>query len=313
MAVLSIQHREPQYEGQTKTKLGNTDARKAVYKLIKEKLTDYLLENPNNAKSIINKIITTCRGRLAAEKAKEQVVRKDYLQNKFNLFGKLSDCRSKNAEETELFLVEGDSAGGNAKTGRDSYFQAILPLKGKVLNVEKTSVQKVVSNKEIQSIFTAIGVSIGVKIDLTKTRYGKIIIMTDADVDGSHIRILLLTLFFRYFKDLIVNEQIYIAQPPLYKISYKKEIIYLYNEKELNHQRAILADTKFSLQRYKGLGEMNPDQLWKTTMNPQQRHIRLVTIEDAATANQIIVDLMGEEVDKRKTFINDNAKLAKLI
>ena len=313
IGVLSIQHTNPQFEGQTKTKLGNSDAGKAVYASVKDSLWNFLMENPEGAKQIIGKIIISCKGRQAAERAKNEVTRKNLIDNQFKLFGKLSDCRSKKAEETELFIVEGDSAGGSAKLGRDNYYQAILPLRGKILNVEKNKMVKMIGNREIQSIFTAVGFNHALNLDLNNVRYSKIIIMTDADVDGSHIRILLLTLFYRYLKELIINGFIYVAQPPLYKISFNRKNLYLYSDEELKAKKQELQGTKFTVQRYKGLGEMNPEQLWTTTMDPESRHMRKITIDDATEANQVITNLMGDDVLKRKKFIEDSSAQKSLL
>ena len=282
--------------------------------MVYSKVKEYFLENPENAKAIIAKISLTYKSRQAALQAKENTRRKTVLDNMFNLPGKLTDCQTKNNDIAELFLVEGDSAGGSAKMGRDRYFQAILPLKGKVLNVEKVHPNKVYANNEILSIFTVIGTDVKEKCNLSKIRYNKIIIMTDADVDGSHIKILLLTLFYRYLKPLIKNGNVYLARPPLYKVQQNKKIKYCYSEFELNNIKKELessSDSKIRIQRYKGLGEMNPDQLWETTMNPENRIISCVSIEDATDANNICETLMGDNIEERKNFIKSNAKYTK--
>ncbi len=310
-AVISVKVAEPQFEGQTKTKLGNSEVRTAVETLLNEKLYDFLDENPSIAKKIIEKSMAAARAREAARNARELTRRKNALESN-SLPGKLADCSSKNPEECEIYLVEGDSAGGSAKQGRDRNFQAILPLKGKILNVEKARLDKLYSNDEIKTIILALGTGIGSEdFDISKLRYDKIIIMTDADVDGSHIRTLLLTFFFRYMNELVQKGKIYIAQPPLYKIKNGKSEKYAYSEAEKD---AILKEIseeqrkKIGLQRYKGLGEMNPEQLWDTTMNPETRTVLQVNVENAIDADHIFTTLMGDEVEPRRRFIEENAQ-----
>ena len=309
IAIISIKHPDPQFEGQTKSKLGSSDARKAVAGIMSEGLDRFLLENPNAAKIIIEKALMAQRARVAAKKAREATRRKSPL-DALGFASKLADCRSKEASKAEIYIVEGDSAGGSAKQGRDSEFQAILPLRGKVLNVEKTRLDRALQNKEILSMIQAFGTGIGEEFDVSKLRYHKIIIMTDADVDGAHIRTLLLTFLFRYLKPLVEQGYIYIAQPPLYKVQYGRSINYAYSDKELD---IILSenDGRPSIQRYKGLGEMNPDQLWETTMDPAERTLLQVTLEDAIKADQVFSMLMGDDVESRKQFINENAEYVK--
>jgi DNA gyrase subunit B len=324
-AVLSVKVAEPQFEGQTKTKLGNSETRSAVEMLVGEKLADYLEENPSVGKKIIEKCTRAAEAREAARKARELARRKNALDT-LNLPGKLADCSITDPEHCEIYIVEGDSAGGSAKQGRDRKFQAILPLKGKILNVEKARINRILENNEIKAIISAIGAGIGAEFNKDKARYGKIILMTDADVDGSHIRTLLLTFIYRYMKDLITSGKIYIAQPPLYKIKKGKEDFYAFNEKERDE---ILKRLKVNgkengkgseedknikgvnISRYKGLGEMNPEQLWETTMNPESRTVLQVTIESAAAADKIFETLMGDEVEPRREFIEKNAKYVK--
>lgn len=309
-AVISIKIGEPQFEGQTKTKLGNSEARSAVETLVNEKLFDFLEEHPAVAKAIIEKCSNAARAREAARQARELTRRKSSLESN-SLPGKLADCSSNDPKECEIYLVEGDSAGGSAKQGRDRRFQAILPLKGKILNVEKARLDKILSNDEIKTLITALGTGIGSDdFNMDKLRYDKIIIMTDADVDGSHIRTLLLTFFYRYMKELIQQGKIYIAQPPLYKIKNSNEEFYAYDEEQRNlYLEKINADeNKVSIQRYKGLGEMNPEQLWETTMNPETRTILQVSIENAMEADHIFTILMGDDVPPRKKFIEENAQ-----
>lgn len=308
-AIISIKHPDPQFEGQTKAKLGSSDARRVVGSIMGEGLERFLLENPSAAKIIIEKALMAQRARLAAKKAREATRRKSPLDS-LGFASKLADCRSRDAEKTEIYIVEGDSAGGSAKQGRDSEFQAILPLRGKVLNVEKTRIDKALQNKEILSMIQAFGTGIGEEFNIENLRYKKIIIMTDADVDGAHIRTLLLTFFFRYLKQLIEQGNIYIAQPPLYKVQVGKSIQYAYQEKDLDR---ILSEMggKPSLQRYKGLGEMNPDQLWETTMDPETRTLLQVSIDDAIEADRVFTMLMGDDTDSRKVFINENAEYVK--
>ena len=312
-AVVSVKLTEAQFEGQTKGKLGNSEMRTILYSLVTEKLEEYLEENPAVGKAILEKAMAAYRAREAARKAREATRRKGLLEGS-TLPGKLADCQEKNAEFTELYLVEGDSAGGSAKQGRNSRFQAILPLRGKVLNVEKTRLDKVYSNQSLIPIIQALGCGIGEEFDIAKLRYGKIIIMADADVDGSHIRILLLTFFFRHMRKLVEEGHIYFAQPPLYKI-YKKgskygNERYAYTEEEKEAIVAELGGVNIEADRYKGLGEMDPDQLWETTMDPATRTILRVTIEDAIACDEMFSILMGDKVEPRREFIEQNAKFA---
>ncbi|WP_267405477.1 MULTISPECIES: DNA topoisomerase (ATP-hydrolyzing) subunit B [unclassified Chryseobacterium] len=317
-AVVSVKVMEPQFEGQTKTKLGNSEVSGAVDKIVGEMLTNFLEENPNEAKLIVQKVVLAAKARQAAKKAREMVQRKSPMGGS-GLPGKLSDCSSKNPAESEIFLVEGDSAGGTAKQGRDRFFQAILPLRGKILNVEKSMLHKVYDNEEIKNIYTALGVSVGTEEDskalnMAKLRYHKIVIMTDADIDGSHISTLILTFFFRYMKELIENGYIYIAQPPLYLLKRGNKKQYAYNEKEREQFTLEMSpDGKgVEIQRYKGLGEMNPEQLWETTLNPEHRILKQVTIDNAVEADSVFSMLMGDEVPPRREFIEKNAKYAKI-
>ena len=344
--VISVKIREPQFEGQTKAKLGNTEAKTAVEAVMNEGFLIFLEEHPKDAEAIIGKCLLAARARNAAKIARDSILRKGALEG-FTLPGKLADCSSRSAEESELFIVEGDSAGGSAKQGRDRHTQAILPLRGKVLNVERARLDKILTNNELKSLIIALGTNIGEQFDLSKLRYHRIVIMTDADVDGAHIRTLLLTFFYRHFPDLIHNSHIYIAQPPLYSLKYGKEMQYAYNDEE---KTKILADLekkrndkaevknkakkteedeeianeekneegetetitvggmKINIQRYKGLGEMNPEQLWETTMDPTRRIMKQVTVEDAHLANETFEILMGENVESRKKFIQTHAK-----
>ena len=316
--VLSVKVHEPQFEGQTKTKLGNSEVRGAVEQVVNEKLSSYLEENPSVARVIIEKAIQAARARIAARKARELVRRKTALEGSV-LPGKLADCSINDPSVCELYLVEGDSAGGSAKQGRDRAFQAILPLRGKILNVERARMDKILSNEEIRTIIAAIGTGIGEEdFSVKNARYGKIIIMTDADVDGAHIRTLLLTFFYRHMRQLIEEGMVYIAQPPLYRVAKGKEEYYAYSDEERDQllQRLGGGNGKGDarnvvVQRYKGLGEMNPDQLWKTTMDPQTRTILQVTLEDAVLADQIFSTLMGEDVEPRRRFIEENAQYVK--
>ena len=309
--IISCKHPNPQFEGQTKTKLGNSEVRKIADNVFTAGFERFLFENPEEAKLIIEKAMTAARARLAAKKARELTRRKNALEIS-SLPGKLADCSSKDASESEIYIVEGDSAGGSAKQGRDSRTQAILPLRGKILNVEKSRLDKILANNEIRSMITAFGTGIGEDFDISKLRYNKIVIMTDADVDGAHIRILLLTFFYRYLKPLVENGHIYIAQPPLYKITHGKEVKYVYSDEQLeNYLKELNPDVKKDIQRYKGLGEMNPEQLWETTMNIDNRTLLKVSIEDAIIADQILDALMGEEVPPRREFIEKNAKFVK--
>ncbi|MCL6452863.1 MAG: DNA topoisomerase (ATP-hydrolyzing) subunit B [Alicyclobacillus sp.] len=306
-AIISVKVTEPQFEGQTKTKLGNSEVRGIVESLFGEKFQIFLDENPAVARKIIEKSVTAARAREAARKARELTRRKSALEVS-SLPGKLADCSSKDASVCELYLVEGDSAGGSAKQGRDRNFQAILPLRGKIINVEKARLDKILNNNEIRAIITALGTGIGEDFDITKARYHKIVIMTDADVDGSHIRILLLTLFYRFMKPLIDAGYVYIAQPPLFKITKGKSIRYAYNDKELERILQEIGRNGVALQRYKGLGEMNPEQLWETTMDPEVRTLLQVTTEDAMEADLIFTMLMGDKVEPRREFIEEHAK-----
>ncbi len=312
-AVVSVKVKEPQFEGQTKTKLGNSEVTGIVQSMVNESLSTFLEENPQVAKNILEKSISAARAREAARKARELVRRKTALETT-TLPGKLADCSSKNPEECEVYIVEGDSAGGSAKQGRDRKFQAILPLWGKMLNVEKARADKIYGNDKLNPVILAVGAGIGADFDVTKIRYGKVIIMADADVDGAHIRTLLLTFFFRYMRPLIENGNVYLAQPPLYKLSKKgMEDIYCYTDEDLEKQYKILEEKgitrdQLGLQRYKGLGEMNPEQLWETTMNPETRILVKVTMEDAIKADGIFTLLMGDDVSPRRDFIEQNAK-----
>ena len=307
VAIISIKIREPQFEGQTKAKLGNPEARTAVESVVAEALMEYLERYSQDAKAIIEKNLLAAKARKAAKAAKETVLRKSAFEG-LTLPGKLADCASKKPEESELFIVEGDSAGGSAKTARNRFNQAILPLRGKILNVEKSRIDKMLLNKEIKSLVVALGTAIADQFNLNKLRYHKIIIMTDADVDGAHIRTLLLTLFYRYFKEIIDNGYLYIAQPPLYRIQKGKEVVYVYsNEEKEKVIKKFGGEDNLNIQRYKGLGEMNPEQLWETTMNPETRFLKRVTIEDAVEADKIFDILMGENVEPRKKFIQTHA------
>ena len=313
-AVISVKVMEPQFEGQTKTKLGNKEVTGAVDQAVGEMLSNYLEENPNMAKQIVQKVLLAAQARNAARKAREMVQRKNVLSGS-GLPGKLADCSDKDPYKCEIFLVEGDSAGGTAKQGRDRFFQAILPLRGKILNVEKAMQHKVFENEEIKNMYTALGVTIGTEDDtkalnLEKLRYHKIVIMTDADVDGSHIATLILTFYFRYMKELIESGYLYIATPPLYLVKKGKEQQYCWSDAERDSMLEKLKGA--SIQRYKGLGEMNAEQLWDTTMNPDTRTLRQVTIDSAAEADRIFSMLMGDEVPPRRAFIEQNAKYAKI-
>jgi DNA gyrase subunit B len=318
-AVISVKVQEPQFEGQTKTKLGNSEAMGAVDQAVGEALNNFLEEHPREAKLIVNKVILAAQARLAARKAREMVQRKNVLSGT-GLPGKLADCSSADPEICELYLVEGDSAGGSAKQGRDRTFQAILPLRGKILNVEKAQEHRIYENEEIKNMITALGVSFGTvdddkALNMVKLRYHKIVIMTDADVDGSHIRTLILTFFFRYMKDLIENGYVYIALPPLYLVKKGKEERYCWTEEERDAIVKELGqgkDDSVGVQRYKGLGEMNPEQLWSTTMDPARRSLKLVSIESAAEADHLFSMLMGDEVAPRREFIEKNAKYARI-
>ena len=329
-AVISVKVAEPQFEGQTKTKLGNSETKSAVETLVGEKLAEHLEENPAIGKKIIEKCLRAAEAREAARKARDLSRRKNALDN-MNLPGKLADCSITDPEHCEIYIVEGDSAGGSAKQGRDRRFQAILPLKGKILNVEKAKLNKILENNEIKAIISAIGAGLGADFDQLKARYGKIILMTDADVDGSHIRTLLLTFLYRHMNELIVAGKVYIAQPPLYKVKKGKQEFYAFDEKEreeiikrLKGNGKEIVEEKpeelteeghpkgLVISRYKGLGEMNPEQLWETTMNPETRTVLQVTIESAAAADKIFEILMGDAVEPRREFIEKHAKYANL-
>ena len=337
-AIISVKIPEPQFEGQTKSNLGNPEVKPAVETTFGEAFMIFLEEHPKNAEGIIGKCLLAARAIKAARIARESVLRKGALEG-FTLPGKLADCSSRDASISELYIVEGDSAGGSAKQGRDRRTQAILPLRGKVLNVERARLDRILTNNELKSLIIALGTNIGEMFDISKLRYHRIIIMTDADVDGAHIRTLLLTLFFRYFPDLITGGHLYIAQPPLYSIKRGKEVAWMYNdaaleaykkkhaikeedmqvteegdaveEKEKTKAKKKSKPRKLNLQRYKGLGEMNPDQLWETTMNPENRMMKVVTVEDAEHASEIFDILMGSEVAPRKKFIQTHAKSVK--
>ena len=307
--ILSVKHPDPQFEGQTKTKLGNSEVRAIVSQFLGEALERHFLENPNDAKLIIDKCLLASRARVAARKAREATRRQTPL-DALSFASKLADCRSKEAEKCELYIVEGDSAGGSAKTGRNSEFQAILPLRGKVLNVQKVRLERALSNNEILSMIRAIGTGIGEEFDITKARYHKIVIMTDADVDGEHICILLLTFFYRFMQPLIENGYIYVAKPPLYKAQTGKMVRYCYSDQELEDVKKEFPGKKLDIQRYKGLGEMDAEQLWDTTMDPSTRTLVQVHLDDAVIATQTFEMLMGEEVEPRKKFIQENAHFA---
>ncbi|MEN2453726.1 DNA gyrase subunit B, partial [Bacillus sp. JR_15] len=310
-AIISIKHPDPQFEGQTKTKLGNSEARTITDSLFSEALEKFLLENPDAAKKIVEKGVMAARARMAAKKARELTRRKSALEVS-SLPGKLADCSSKDPSISELYIVEGDSAGGSAKQGRDRHFQAILPLRGKILNVEKARLDKILSNNEVRSMITALGTGIGEDFNLEKARYHKVVIMTDADVDGAHIRTLLLTFFYRYMREIIENGYVYIAQPPLFKVQQGKRVEYVYNDKQLDELLKTLPQTpKPGLQRYKGLGEMNATQLWETTMDPDARTLLQVTLEDAIDADETFEMLMGDKVEPRRNFIEENAQYVK--
>ena len=315
-AVISVKVKEPQFEGQTKTKLGNSNVTGIVQSVVNEEFSAYLEENPTVAKSILEKCISASRAREAARKARELVRRKNALETS-TLPGKLADCSEKDAENCEVYIVEGDSAGGSAKQGRDRKFQAILPLWGKMLNVEKARADKIYGNDKLNPVILAIGAGIGADFDITKIRYGKVIIMADADVDGAHIRTLLLTFFFRYMRPLIENGNVYLAQPPLYKLSKKGMTdIYCYTDEDLDESFKELAEKgiardQINIQRYKGLGEMNPEQLWETTMNPETRILVKVKLEDVIKADEIFTILMGDDIGPRRQFIESNAKFVK--
>lgn len=308
-AIISIKHPDPQFESQTKVKLMNPEVQTYVQQVVGEKFSSFLEENPSAAKAIVQKCLTSARARDAARKARDLVIRKSALES-LTLPGKLADCSEKDSTKTELFIVEGDSAGGSAKQGRDRHFQAILPLRGKILNTERARLDKILGNNEVKALISALGTGVGDNFDLSTLRYGRVVVMTDADVDGSHIRTLLLTFFFRYMQPLIEEGHLYIAQSPLYRISYRNQVRYAYTEQDKDRvlkEIGVSAD-KVSLQRYKGLGEMNPTQLWETTMNPENRTLLQVTIEDAAEADRTFDMLMGEAVPPRTRFIQTHAR-----
>ena len=306
-AIVSIKHPDPQFESQTKVKLMNAEVQTYVQQVVVEGFTTFLEETPQAAKAIVAKCLTSARARDAARKARDLVIRKSALES-LTLPGKLADCSERDSSKTELYIVEGDSAGGSAKQGRDRHFQAILPLRGKILNTERARLDKILGNNEVKSLISALGTGIGEGFSLEGLRYGRVIIMTDADVDGSHIRTLLLTFFFRYLPQLIEEGHLYIAQPPLYRVAHKNKVQYVYTENEKESLLKNLGTDKVNLQRYKGLGEMNPEQLWETTMNPENRTLLLVTIEDAAVADRTFDMLMGNAVDPRKRFIQTHAR-----
>ena len=304
--VLSIKHPDPQFEGQTKTKLGNSEVRAITDRLFSNGFDVYLMENPKVARIIVDKGILAAKARMAAKRAREMTRRKSVMEIS-NLPGKLADCSSREAELCELFIVEGDSAGGSAKQGRSRMYQAILPIRGKILNVEKASMDKILNNEEIRSLFTAMGTGFGGEFDVAKARYHKLILMTDADVDGAHIRTLLLTLIYRYMSPLLDAGYVYIAKPPLYQVKQGKRAIYLDTDAELKEWQEENPNARYTIQRYKGLGEMNEDQLWETTMNPENRRMLQVTVEDAIEAEAVLEMLMGDDVEPRRAFIEDNA------
>lgn len=310
-AVLSVKLPDPQFEGQTKTKLGNSEVKGIVESVVTEKLWDFFQENPPVARKIVDKCVSAAQSREAARKARELTRRKSALESS-GLPGKLADCSLDDPDQCEIYIVEGDSAGGSAKMGRDRKFQAILPLKGKILNVEKARMDRILSNEEIRTIITALGTGIGTdEFDISRARYGKVIIMTDADIDGSHIRTLLLTFLYRHMRELIEHEKVYIAQPPLYRIKKGSSEYYAYSDEERDKITKNIGKDGISVQRYKGLGEMNPDQLWKTTMDPERRVLLQVTLEDAVEAEHIFSILMGDQVEPRRKFIEENAKYVK--
>lgn len=310
-AVISVKVQDPQFEGQTKSKLGNAEIRTAVEAVFNDFFQTYLEENPKDAQGIIGKCALAARARLAARAARDSVIRKGALEG-MTLPGKLADCSSRDPKNSELYIVEGDSAGGSAKQGRNREYQAILPLRGKILNVEQSRLDKIIANNEIKSLIIAMGVGVAESFDITRLRYDRVIIMTDADVDGAHIRTLLLTLFYRYFKELVEKGHIYIAQPPLYKLAQGKKMSYVYSEEQKAEvMQSFEQNQKINIQRYKGLGEMNPEQLWETTMNPETRTMLRVNIQDAEQADAIFDTLMGSEVAPRKKFIQTHAKKVK--
>lgn len=305
--VISIKVPEPQFEGQTKTRLGNSEVRSIVDTILSEELNTFLIENPPVARRIIEKAVTAARAREAARKARELTRRKNFLENS-TLPGKLADCSERNPAETEIYLVEGDSAGGSAKQGRDRRFQAILPLRGKILNVEKSRLDKILANEEIKTLITALGTGISEDFDLSRLRYHRVVLMSDADIDGAHIRTLLLTFFYRYMRPLVEAGYVYIAQPPLFQVIKGKDSHYVYNDQELENLLKKVGKNKIAIKRYKGLGEMNPEQLWDTTMDPEKRTILRVSLADAIEADAIFSMLMGERVEPRREFIQENAR-----
>lgn len=311
VAIISVKHPDPQYEGQTKTKLGNSEVRKIVSNIAGEQINRFFLENPDIAKAIVEKAEIASKARIAAKKARELTRRKSALDGISSLPGKLTDCSSKDASECEIYIVEGDSAGGSAKQGRDAKTQAILPLRGKILNVEKARTHRIFENQEIRSMITAFGCGIQEDVDVSKLRYHKIVIMTDADVDGSHICTLMLTFLYRFMKPVIEGGYVYIAQPPLYKVQKEKKIAYAYKEQEMDQLREEFKDG-YKVQRYKGLGEMDAEQLWETTMDPHHRVLKRVTIDDAMEADSVFDMLMGEDVEPRREYIQENAVYANL-
>jgi DNA gyrase subunit B len=307
-AIISVKHPDPQFESQTKVKLMNAEVKTISESVVAERFAAFLEENPRAARAIIDKCLTSSRARDAAKKARDLVLRKSALESS-TLPGKLADCSNRDSDSSELYLVEGDSAGGSAKQGRDRRFQAILPLRGKILNTERARLDKILGNNEVKALITALGTGIGDDFNLEGLRYGRIIIMTDADVDGAHIRTLLLTFFFRYMPQLIESGHLFIAQPPLYLIKHKKAATYVYTEQQKDdYIKKLNSSDKATMQRYKGLGEMNPQQLWETTMDPEIRTILQVTIEDAAAADKTFDMLMGSEVAPRRKFIQTHAK-----
>jgi DNA gyrase subunit B len=312
VAILSVKLRDPQFEGQTKTKLGNSEIRGFVEGIVNQKFAEFLEENPSDAKQIVSKTVQAAHARQAARKARDLTRRKSVLENT-TLPGKLADCSIRDPASCELYLVEGDSAGGSAKQARDRSFQAILPLRGKIINVEKARLNKILSNAEIQAIISACGTSLGDEFDVTAARYHKLIIMTDADVDGAHIRTLILTFLFRNMVELIDAGYVYIAQPPLYRVTHKRQDYYAFNDVQLELLFERIGRTGMTLQRFKGLGEMNPEQLWETTMNPDKRTLLQVTVDDAALADEVFTTLMGDNVEPRRDFITDNARYVRTL
>jgi DNA gyrase subunit B len=309
-AVLSVKMKEPQFESQTKGKLGNAEVKGQVESVVSEALAAFLEENAKEAKGIVGKSLTAARARRAARQARDLVIRKSALES-MSLPGKLADCSEREAGRAELYIVEGDSAGGSAKQGRDRRFQAILPLRGKILNVEKARLNRILNSKEVRALITALGCGVGASFDLDNLRYGRVIIMTDADVDGAHITTLLLTFFYRYMAPLVERGHLFLAQPPLYRIQVGKELHYVYSDEERDSILRRLDGQKYTIQRYKGLGEMDPEQLWETTMDPETRTIVQVTIEDAAAADRTFDMLMGSKVPPRTRFIQTHAKEVK--